>query len=58
MTAAWAPALDDVGRLVLTRTRDTKTPGADILLGTFTANTTPDGRPSGPGVYQLDLRSW
>jgi hypothetical protein len=38
----WAPALDDVGRLVLTRTRDMTTPGSDKLLGTFTANTTPD----------------
>ena len=43
MVQPWAPALDDVGRLVLTRTRDIKTPGSDVLLGTFTANTTPTG---------------
>lgn len=42
MAEVWAPALDEVGRLVLTRTRDTAHPGEDVLLGTFTANTTPN----------------
>jgi hypothetical protein len=42
MAEAWAPALDDVARHIPTRTRDTKTPGSDALLGTFTASTTPD----------------
>jgi hypothetical protein len=38
----WAPALDDVARHIPTRTRDTRTPGSDQLLGTFTSTTTPD----------------
>jgi hypothetical protein len=38
---AWAPGLSDIGRHIPTRTRDTKTPGSDALLGTFTASTTP-----------------
>jgi hypothetical protein len=38
----WAPALPDVGRHIPTRTRDTRTPGSDKLLGTFTPYTTPD----------------
>lgn len=42
MAEAWAPGLDDCARLIPTRTRDTKTPGSDALLGTFTASTTPD----------------
>lgn len=42
MPEAWAPALDDVARHIPTRTRDTKNPGSDTLLGTFTASTTPD----------------
>jgi hypothetical protein len=42
MAEPWAPALDDVARHIPTRTRDVKTPGSDTLLGTFTANTTPD----------------
>jgi hypothetical protein len=37
----WAPGLADVARHVPTRTRDTKTPGSDAMLGTFTASTTP-----------------
>jgi hypothetical protein len=41
MAEAWAPALDDVARHVLGRTRDTKTPGSDAVLGTFTEHTTP-----------------
>lgn len=42
MAERWAPALDDVARHIPTRTRDTKTPGSDALLGTFTASTTPN----------------
>lgn len=42
MTQAWQPALDDVGRLIPTRTRDTADPGSDEMLGTFTTTTTPD----------------
>ena len=38
---AWAPALDDVARHIPRRTRDTRTPGSDALLGTFTSSTTP-----------------
>lgn len=37
----WAPTLPDVARHIPRRTRDTKTPGSDQLLGTFTASTTP-----------------
>jgi hypothetical protein len=37
----WAPTLSDVARHIPRRTRDTKTPGSDKLLGTFTASTTP-----------------
>lgn len=42
MAQPWAPALDDVARHIPTRTRDTRNPGNDEMLGTFTANTTPD----------------
>lgn len=42
MAEVWAPALNDVARLILTRTRNTTDPGSDQLLGTFTADTTPD----------------
>jgi hypothetical protein len=38
---AWAPTLADVGRHIPTRTRDTRTPGSDTMLGTFTPATTP-----------------
>jgi len=38
---AWAPTLADVGQKIPTRTRDTRTPGSDSLLGTFTSSTTP-----------------
>ena len=38
----WAPTLEDVARLIPTRTRDTSTPGDDAMLGTFTTDTTPD----------------
>jgi hypothetical protein len=41
-TEPWAPSLHDVGRHIPTRTRDTRTPGSDQLLGTFTPYTTPD----------------
>src|SRR6266700_7041597 len=41
MVEAWAPALDDVARHIPRRTRDTRTPGSDATLGTFTASTTP-----------------
>jgi hypothetical protein len=41
MAEAWAPALDDVARHIPTRTRDTRTPGSDAMLGTFTPSTTP-----------------
>jgi len=37
----WAPTVTDVARHIPTRTRDTKTPGSDKLLNTFTVNTTP-----------------
>jgi hypothetical protein len=37
----WQPALDDVGRLIPTRTRDAGNPGSDEMLGTFTTSTTP-----------------
>jgi hypothetical protein len=40
--ATWTPALDDVARLIPTRTRDAADPGSDELLGTFTSTTTPD----------------
>ena len=43
MAETWAPALDDVGRLIPTRTRDTRTPGSDTMQGTFTPATTPNG---------------
>ena len=42
MAEAWSPALDDVARLIPTRTRDVKTPSSDEMLGTFTSGTTPD----------------
>ena len=41
-TEPWAPSLADVARHIPTRTRDTRTPGSDQLLGTFTPYTTPD----------------
>lgn len=45
MAASWEPALDDVARLIPTRTRDAANPGSDDLLGTFTSTTTPtDGQ--------------
>jgi hypothetical protein len=37
----WSPTLDDVGRHIPTRTRDTVTPGSDAMQGTFNSNTTP-----------------
>lgn len=40
MAETWAPTLDDVARVIPTRTRD-RTPGSDTLLGTFTSKTTP-----------------
>jgi hypothetical protein len=41
-TEAWSPSLADIARHIPTRTRDTRTPGSDQLLGTFTPYTTPD----------------
>jgi hypothetical protein len=41
-TEPWAPGLADTARHIPTRTRDTRTPGSDQLLGTFTPYTTPD----------------
>ena len=41
MAVAWAPTLEDCAVHIPTRPRDT-TPGSDVLLGTFTADTTPD----------------
>lgn len=41
MAESWAPGVDDVARHIPTRTRDTRTPGSDTLLGTFTSSTTP-----------------
>lgn len=41
MAETWAPTLDDVAKHIPTRTRD-RTPGSVTLLGTFTANTTPN----------------
>jgi hypothetical protein len=41
-TEAWAPSPSDVAKRIPTRTRDTRTPGSDRLLGTFTPDTTPD----------------
>ncbi len=41
MAEPWAPTVSDVAKHIPTRTRDTRTPGSDALLGTFTANTTP-----------------
>jgi hypothetical protein len=41
-TEPWAPTLADIGRHIPTRTRDTRTPGSDQMLGTFTPYTTPD----------------
>ena len=43
MSESWAPAIDDVARHIPTRTRDTQTPGSDVMLGTFNASTTPTG---------------
>jgi hypothetical protein len=44
-TEVWAPSLSDVARHIPTRTRDTRSPGSDRLLGTFTPDTTPsDGQ--------------
>ena len=42
MPEVWAPTLAEVGQKIPTRTRDTLTPGSDVLLGTFTPNTTPN----------------
>jgi len=36
------PTLEDVARLIPTRTRDVRNVGTDEMLGTFTADTTPD----------------
>jgi hypothetical protein len=41
-TVPWAPSPSDVAKRIPTRTRDTRTPGSDRLLGTFTPDTTPD----------------
>lgn len=41
MAESWAPAVDDVARHIPTRTRDTRNPGSDTLLGTFNSSTTP-----------------
>ena len=41
-TEHWAPSLSDVARHIPTRTRDTRSPGSDRLLGTFTPDTTPN----------------
>lgn len=41
MSETWAPVLDDVARHIPRRTRDTRTPGSDQVLGTFTPDTTP-----------------
>jgi hypothetical protein len=38
----WSPTLADVARHIPTRTRDTRSPGSDQLLGTFSPWTTPD----------------
>jgi hypothetical protein len=38
----WAPAIPDVARHIPTRTRDTRTPGSDKLINTFSPYTTPD----------------
>lgn len=41
----WAPQLADVARHIPQRTRDTRSPGSDRLLGTFSSATTPtDGQ--------------
>lgn len=40
-TETWAPTLSDIARHIPRRTRDTRTAGSDILLGTFTDSTTP-----------------
>jgi hypothetical protein len=40
-TVPWAPSLSDVARHIPTRTRDTRSPGSDRLLDTFTPDTTP-----------------
>lgn len=39
----WTPFLSDVADYVRTRTLDITQPGSEIYLGTFTANTEPDG---------------
>jgi hypothetical protein len=41
VTEAWAPALDDVAGHIPRRTRDSRNPGSDAMLGTFTTATTP-----------------
>src|SRR6266705_3510934 len=38
----WAPGLDEVARHIPRRTRDSRTPGSDKMLGTFTDSTTPN----------------
>lgn len=42
LTEPWAPTLADVARHIPTRTRDTRSPGSDKQLGTFSPWTTPD----------------
>lgn len=41
-TEPWAPSVADVAKRIPTRTRDTRSPGSDRLLHTFTPDTTPD----------------
>lgn len=42
MAEPWAPGLDEVARHIPRRTRDSRSPGSDNLLGTFTDATTPN----------------
>lgn len=42
-TVSWEPSLEQVADIIPTRTRDPSTPGSDVMLGTFTAATTPSG---------------
>jgi len=37
----WAPGVDEVARHIPRRTRDSRSPGSDTVLGTFTSSTTP-----------------
>jgi hypothetical protein len=50
MAEAWAPTLAEVANRIPTRTRDTTTPGSDTLLGTFTADTTPNADQAGEAI--------